>query len=234
MIEVINIDVRYGRIQALWDVSFSVSDGEFVVLLGANGAGKTTTLKTLSGLLRPASGQILFRGRAIQGIPPHRVAGLGLVQVPEGRHVFPLMSVRENLLMGGFHPAARKERDGAIAEAFERFPILRERRRQLAGTLSGGEQQMLAIARALIARPRLLMLDEPSLGLAPSLVREIFAALRGINNSGTTVLLVEQNIREALKLAHRGYVLENGRVILQDTSSNLLASEHVRRAYLGL
>jgi len=204
------------------------------VLLGANGAGKTTTLKTLSGLLRPASGEIIFRGRAIQGVPPHRVAGLGLVQVPEGRHVFPLMSVQENLLMGGFHRAVRKDRKQAIADAFERFPILRERRRQLAGTLSGGEQQMLAIARALIARPRLLMLDEPSLGLAPSLVRQIFGALRGINASGTTILLVEQNIQEALKLADRGYVLENGRVIIQDASSNLLASEHVRRAYLGL
>src|SRR5215470_14152016 len=194
MIEVRNIDVRYGRIQALWDVSFSVAEGELVVLLGANGAGKTTTLKTLSGLLRPSSGEIIFRGRAIEGMPPHRVAGLGLVQVPEGRHVFPLMSVQENLLMGGFHRAVRNERKQAIAEAFERFPVLRERRRQLAGTLSGGEQQILAIARALIARPRLLMLDEPSLGLAPSLVREIFAALSGINNSGTTILLVEQNI----------------------------------------
>jgi branched-chain amino acid transport system ATP-binding protein len=234
MIEVRKIDVRYGRIQALWDVSFSVAEGELVVLLGANGAGKTTTLKTLSGLLRPASGEIIFCGRAIQGMPPHRVAGLGLVQVPEGRHVFPLMNVQENLLMGGFHRAVRKDRKQAIAEAFERFPILRERRRQLAGTLSGGEQQMLAIARALIARPRLLMLDEPSLGLAPSLVRQIFGALRGINASGTTILLVEQNIQEALKLADRGYVLENGRVIIQDTSSNLLASEHVRRAYLGL
>jgi branched-chain amino acid transport system ATP-binding protein len=234
MIEVRGIDVRYGRIQALWDVSLSISEGELVALLGANGSGKSTTLKTLSGLLRPNRGEIFFGGKAIQGMPPERVVGLGLVQVPERRRVFPLMSVEENLLMGGFHKSARKGRKAAIAEVFETFPILRERRRQLAGTLSGGEQQMLAIGRALVARPKLLMLDEPSLGLAPSLVREIFAAVRRINSSGTTVLLVEQNIHEALKLAQRGYVLENGRVIMQDSSSNLLASEHVRRAYLGL
>jgi branched-chain amino acid transport system ATP-binding protein len=234
IIDVKGIDVGYGHIQALWDMSLSILEGELVALLGANGAGKTTTLKTLSGLLRPGRGEIFFRGRPIHGMPPEQIVGLGLIQVPERRRIFPLMTVEENLLMGGFHQSARKGRRGAIAEVFELFPILRERQRQLAGTLSGGEQQMLAIGRALVAKPRLLMLDEPSLGLAPTLAREIFAAVRRINSSGTTVLLVEQNIHEALKLAERGYVLENGRVIMHDSSSNLLASEHVRRAYLGL
>jgi branched-chain amino acid transport system ATP-binding protein len=228
------MDVHYGRIQALWDVSFTISKGEIVVLLGSNGAGKTTTLKALSGLLPVSSGQVLFDGRDIRFLPPDERVGLGLGQVPEGRHIFPLMSVEENLLMGGFHPAHRSGRRAAIERVLEMFPILRERRRQLGGTLSGGEQQMLAIARALTGNPQLLMLDEPSLGLAPSVVTDIFSAIQHINASGTTVLMVEQNTQEAFRIAQRGYVLENGRVVLEDTTSRLLANPEVQRAYLGI
>jgi branched-chain amino acid transport system ATP-binding protein len=234
MLEVRSIDVHYGRIQALWDVTFSVSEGEIVVLLGSNGAGKTTTLKALSGLLPVSRGQVLFRGRDIRLLPPAERVGLGLVQVPEGRRIFPLMTVEENLLMGGFHPAHRGGRRAAIERVWEMFPILRERRQQLGGTLSGGEQQMLAIARALTGNPQLLMLDEPSLGLAPSVVDDIFSSIQKINDAGTTVLMVEQNIQEAFQIAHRGYVLENGRVVLQDTAKSLLANPEVQRAYLGI
>ena len=234
MLEVRSMDVHYGRIQALWDVSFTISKGEIVVLLGSNGAGKTTTLKALSGLLPVSSGQVLFDGRDIRFLPPDERVGLGLGQVPEGRHIFPLMSVEENLLMGGFHPAHRSGRRAAIERVLEMFPILRERRRQLGGTLSGGEQQMLAIARALTGNPQLLMLDEPSLGLAPSVVTDIFSAIQHINASGTTVLMVEQNTQEAFRIAQRGYVLENGRVVLEDTTSRLLANPEVQRAYLGI
>ena len=234
MLEVRSIDVHYGRIQVLWEVSFTVSQGEIVVLLGSNGAGKTTTLKALSGLLPVTRGQILFRGREIRGLPPDERVGLGLGQVPEGRHVFPLMTVEENLLMGGYHPVHRSGRRAAIERVFEMFPILRERRQQLGGTLSGGEQQMLAIARALTGSPQLLMLDEPSLGLAPSVVTDIFASIQHINRAGTAVLIVEQNIQEAFRIARRGYVLENGRVVLEDTVSSLRANPEVQRAYLGI
>ena len=234
MLEVRGIDVHYGRIQALWEVSFTISKGEIVVLLGSNGAGKTTTLKALSGLLPVSRGQILFGGREIRFLPPHERVGLGLGQVPEGRRIFPMMTVEENLLMGGFHPAHRSGRRAAIERVLEMFPVLRERRRQLGGTLSGGEQQMLAIARALTGDPHLLMLDEPSLGLAPSVVADIFSAIRQINAAGTTVLMVEQNTQEAFRIAHRGYVLENGRVVLEDTASGLLANPEVQRAYLGI
>jgi len=234
MLEVKGIDVHYGRIQALWEVSFAISKSEIVVLLGSNGAGKTTTLKALSGLLPVSRGQILFGGREIRFLPPHERVGLGLGQVPEGRHIFPLMTVEENLLMGGFHPAHRSGRRAAIERVLEMFPILRERRRQLGGTLSGGEQQMLAIARALVADPHLLMLDEPSLGLAPAIVTDIFSSIQQINAAGTTVLMVEQNTQEAFRIAHRGYVLENGRVVLEDTTSRLLANPEVQRAYLGI
>jgi len=234
MLEVRNMDVHYGRIQALWDVSFTISKGEIVVLLGSNGAGKTTTLKALSGLLPVSGGQVLFAGRDIRFLPPHERVEMGLGQVPEGRHIFPLMSVEENLLMGGFHPAHRGGRRAAIERMLEMFPILRDRRRQLGGTLSGGEQQMLAIARALTGNPQLLMLDEPSLGLAPSVVTDIFSSIQQINAAGTTVLMVEQNTQEAFRIAHRGYVLENGRVVLEDTASRLLANPEVQRAYLGI
>jgi len=234
MLEVKGIDVHYGRIQALWEVSFTIAKGEIVVLLGSNGAGKTTTLKAMSGLLPVSRGQILFGGREIRFLPPHERVGLGLGQVPEGRRIFPLMTVEENLLMGGFHPAHRGGRRAAIERVLEMFPIFRERRRQLGGTLSGGEQQMLAIARALTGNPQLLMLDEPSLGLAPSVVADIFASIQHINAAGTTVLMVEQNTQEAFRIAHRGYVLENGRVVLEDTVSRLLANPEVQRAYLGI
>jgi branched-chain amino acid transport system ATP-binding protein len=234
MLEVSGIDVHYGRIQALWEVSFTISKGEIVVLLGSNGAGKTTTLKALSGLLPVSHGQILFGGREIRFLPPHERVGLGLGQVPEGRRIFPMMTVEENLLMGGFHPAHRSGRRAAIERVLEMFPILRERRRQLGGTLSGGEQQMLAIARALTGDPHLLMLDEPSLGLAPSVVADIFSSIQHINAAGTTVLMVEQNTQEAFRIAHRGYVLENGHVVLEGTVSRLLANPEVQRAYLGI
>jgi branched-chain amino acid transport system ATP-binding protein len=234
MLEVKGIDVHYGRIQALWDVSFNVSKAEIVVLLGSNGAGKTTTLRALSGLLPISGGHILYCGREISHLPADERVGLGLVQVPEGRRIFPLMTVGENLLMGGFHPVHRKGRRAAIERVWEMFPILRERRRQLAGTLSGGEQQMLAIARALAADPQLLLLDEPSLGLAPAVVADIFSSIQRINAAGTTVLMVEQNLQEAFQIAHRGYVLENGRVVMQDTAKGLLANPEVQRAYLGI
>ncbi|HYA62572.1 MAG TPA: ABC transporter ATP-binding protein [Candidatus Sulfotelmatobacter sp.] len=234
MLEVRSMDVHYGRIQALWDVTFTISSGEIVVLLGSNGAGKTTTLRALSGLLPISRGQILFREQEIGFLPPDERVGLGLVQVPEGRRIFSLMTVEENLLMGGFHPAHRSGRRAAIERAWETFPILRERRRQLAGTLSGGEQQMLAIARALTGNPQLLMLDEPSLGLAPSVVADIFSSIQRINADGTTVLMVEQNVQQAFQIAHRGYVLENGRVVLEDTANRLFANPEVQRAYLGI
>jgi len=228
------MDVHYGRIQALWDVTFTISMGEIVVLLGSNGAGKTTSLRALSGLLPVRRGQILFRGREIHLLPPAERVGLGLVQVPEGRRIFSMMTVEKNLLMGGFHPAHRSGRRAAIERVWEMFPILHERRKQLGGTLSGGEQQMLALARALTGNPQLLMLDEPSLGLAPSVVADIFSSIQHINAAGTTVLMVEQNIQEALQIAHRGYVLENGRVVLEDTAKRLLANPEVQRAYLGI
>jgi len=234
MLEVRSMDVHYGRIQALWDVTFTISEGEIVVLLGSNGAGKTTSLRALSGLLPLSRGQILFRGREIHFLPPAERVGLGLVHVPEGRRIFSIMTVEENLLMGGFHPAHRSGRRAAIERVWEMFPILHERRQQLGGTLSGGEQQMLAIARALTGNPQLLMLDEPSLGLAPSVVADIFSSIQHINTAGTTVLMVEQNIQEAFQIAHRGYVLENGRVVLEDTAKRLLANPEVQRAYLGI
>jgi len=234
MLAIRGIDVHYGRIQALWDVSFTIREGEIVVLLGANGAGKTTTLKVISGLLRTSRGQMTFRGRAIDGLAPDQRVGLGLVHVPERRRVFPLMTVGENLLMGGFHPVNRGQRRAAIESVLRLFPILQERRRQLAGALSGGEQQILAIARALVSSPKLLMLDEPSLGLAPPVLRNVFAAIRQINAAGTTILLVEQNAQHALQLAHRGYVLESGRVVLEDAAQRLLSNPHVQRAYLGV
>ena len=234
MLEVKSMDVHYGRIQALWDMTFSIPEGEIVLLLGSNGAGKTTTLKALSGLLPARRGQILFRGQEIGLLPPDERVGLGLVHVPEGRRIFSMMTVEENLLMGGFHPVHRGGRRAAIERVWEMFPILLKRRKQLGGTLSGGEQQMLAIARALAGNPQLLMLDEPSLGLAPSVVADIFSSIQQINAAGTTVLMVEQNVQEAFRIAHRGYVLENGRLVLEDTANRLLANPEVQRAYLGI
>ncbi len=234
LLRVENLRVAYGKIQALWGVSFEVRQGEVVALVGANGAGKSTTLKTLSGLLRPSAGAAVLGESRLERCAPAEVVALGLVHVPEGRKLFPQMTVFENLLLGSYVPTARARRRERLDEVFATFPRLRERRRQLAGTLSGGEQQMLAIGRGLMAGPRLLMLDEPSLGLAPILVEEMFEVVREINRRGVTVLLVEQNTEHALQLAHRGYVLESGRVVLAGTGAELLANQQVREAYLGL
>jgi branched-chain amino acid transport system ATP-binding protein len=231
LLEVRDIDVRYGAIRAIKGISFDVEEGEIVALLGANGAGKTTTQKTVSGMLRPAGGSITFAGERIDGIPAHRLIGLGICHVPEGRHVFPRMSVAENLEMGAFR--FRRPDQDVLDRVLDLFPRLHERFRQQAGTLSGGEQQMLAIGRALMGKPRLLLLDEPSMGLAPLIVRQIFEIVREINSSGVTVLLVEQNAAQALALANRGYVLETGEIVLSGTGQELLADDRVRAAYLG-
>jgi branched-chain amino acid transport system ATP-binding protein len=233
MLELEDLRAGYGNIEALHGISLSVGEGEIVTLIGANGAGKTTTLMTISGCVRARSGAIRFRGRDISGLPPHEIVALGLVQSPEGRKIFPRLSVAENLEMGAF---TRRDPDGIAADqkrVFELFPILGERRRQPGGTLSGGEQQMLAIARALMARPKLLLLDEPSLGLAPLVVSRIFEVIRELNREGATILLVEQNAQMALKAAHRGYVLETGTIAMADAADKLLADPRVRSAYLG-
>ena len=234
LLRVEGLEVAYGKIQALWGLSFEVRTGEVVALVGANGAGKTTTLKTISGLLRPIAGAVTLGDRRLDRCTPGEVVEAGLVHVPEGRKLFPQMTVMENLLLGSYTPGARARRRERLEEAFATFPRLAERRRQMAATLSGGEQQMVAIARGLMAGPRLLMLDEPSLGLAPILVEEMFRVVEAIARTGVTVLLVEQNTEHALQLAQRGYVLESGRVALSGTGAELLANERVRQAYLGL
>jgi branched-chain amino acid transport system ATP-binding protein len=231
LLEVDKIEVRYGAIRALKNVSFSVDEGEIVALLGANGAGKTTTQKTVSGMLRPALGQIRYDGQRIDGIPAHELINLGICHVPEGRHVFPRMTVAENLEMGAFR--FKKPDEKVLAHVLELFPRMQERYKQQAGTLSGGEQQMLAIGRALMGKPRLLLLDEPSMGLAPLIVKQIFDIIREINDEGVTVLLVEQNAAQALGLANRGYVMETGEIVLTGTGKDLLADDRVRAAYLG-
>jgi branched-chain amino acid transport system ATP-binding protein len=215
-------------------VTLAVEPGEILSVVGANGAGKTTMLRTISGLLRPHGGQILFDGERLDLLPSHAIVARGVVQVPEGRKIFPTLTVRENLELGSYSAKARASRARSLERVLALFPRLAERARQTAGTLSGGEQQMLAIGRALMALPTLLMLDEPSLGLAPKIVQEIFAILVQVNRAGTTVMLVEQNTRQALALSRRGYVLENGRVVLTGTGGELLDNEHVRRAYLGM
>ncbi|HVU73951.1 MAG TPA: ABC transporter ATP-binding protein [Mycobacteriales bacterium] len=231
LLEVEDIDVRYGAIRALSDVSLTVADGEVVTLLGANGAGKSTTLRTISGLLRPTTGDVRFEGRSIVGVAAHEIVGMGIGHVPEGRHIFPRMSVDENLEMGAF--LERRNLSADRDRVFGLFPRLAERRKQLGGTLSGGEQQMLAIGRALMGRPRLLLLDEPSMGLAPLVVKTIFEVIATVSAEGVTVLLVEQNAAQALRLAARGYVLETGRVAMADDAQTLLADDRVRQAYLG-
>ena len=233
MLTIKNLNVYYGAIHAVKDLNLEVGDGEIVTLIGSNGAGKSTTLHTISGLIKPKTGSILYKGNEIVGIPAHKLVGQGLVQVPEGRHVFAEMTVMENLDMGAY---LRKDKDGIARDkekVFEKFPRLKERISQTAGTLSGGEQQMLAMGRALMSRPQLLLLDEPSMGLAPLLVREIFSIIKEINSEGTTVLLVEQNANRALSIADRAYVLETGRVVLSGTAAELAASEAVQKAYLG-
>jgi len=231
LLAVQNVEVRYGAIAALKGISFEVREGEIVALLGANGAGKTTTQKTVSGMMRPVAGSITLDGKRIDGIAAHDLIRLGVCHVPEGRHVFPRMTVHENLEMGAFR-FRTVDRDD-FERVLELFPRLRERIKQQAGTLSGGEQQMLAIGRALMGKPRLLLLDEPSMGLAPLIVAQIFDIIREINKAGVTVLLVEQNAAQALALANRGYVLETGEIVLQGTGQELLADERVRAAYLG-
>ena len=233
-LELAGVDVFYGDLPALQSVDLVVEAGETLSVVGANGAGKTTMLRTISGLLRPRGGEVRFEGERIDRLPCHRVVERGVVHVPEGRKIFPSLAVRENLELGSYTRAARAKRAESLGRVFALFPRLRERQAQAAGTLSGGEQQMLAIGRALMSRPRLLMLDEPSLGLAPLLVKEIFSTIAAINRDGITVLLVEQNTRHALALSRRGYVLENGRVALVGTGADLLGNEHVKRAYLGM
>ncbi len=234
MLQVSGLDVAYGDLQTLWGVSFTVNAGELIGLVGGNGAGKTTTLRALSGLLRPRAGSITFNGRDITGWSAHRVTGLGIAHVPEGRQLFPLMTVEENLLLGSYAPRGRKTRPQNLKRICETFPILGQRLRQDAGTLSGGEQQMLAIGRALMSDPILLMLDEPSLGLAPIVVRDVFSVIAQIREQGVTVLLVEQNVKQALSVADRAYVLENGRIALAGSGQDLLNRDDVRRAYLGV
>ena len=233
MLKVDNIDVYYGAIHAIKGISIEVPKGEIVTLVGSNGAGKSTTLRTISGLMKPKNGTILFEDKNIVGVPAHKIVGMGLCQVPEGRHVFANMSVMENLELGAY---LRNDKDGIardLEDVFKKFPRLLERKDQISGTLSGGEQQMLAMGRALMSKPKLLMLDEPSMGLAPLLVKEIFNIIKEINESGTTVLLVEQNANMALSIADKAYVLETGRIALAGTAQELASSEAVRKAYLG-
>ncbi len=233
MLRITDLNVYYGAVHALKGVSVEVNEGEIVTLIGSNGAGKSTTIKSISGLVNPQSGSIEFKGGRINGMPAHKINSLGVIQIPEGRHVFPEMSVGENLLIGAFLRNDKKAIKEDMERVFARFPRLKEREKQVAATLSGGEQQMLAVGRALMARPQLLLLDEPSMGLAPILVDEVFEIIQEINKSGTTILLVEQNARMALSIADRGYVLQTGEVALSGTAGELLQSEEVRRVYLG-
>ena len=235
MLELRNIQTFYGNIQALKNVSLTINEGEIVTLIGANGAGKTTTLMSICGVTPPRKGEILFHGEPIQTQSAEAIVRLGICQVPEGRHIFPQMSVLENLEMGAYLRNDKSAIKADIEDIFGRFPILGKRRQQAGGTLSGGEQQMLAISRALLARPSLLLLDEPSLGLAPLIIKQIFEIIKKINaESNTTVFLVEQNANQALKIAHRGYVMENGAITLEDRADSLLVNEDVKKAYLGM
>jgi branched-chain amino acid transport system ATP-binding protein len=234
LLELRHVHAGYGTVGVLRDVSLRIEQGQIVSVVGANGAGKTTLLKTIAGLLRPTEGSVGLGGERLDRLPPHRIVERGVVRVPEGRRLFPQMTVRENLELGAYPRGVRRRREETLERVFELFPVLRQRVRQPAGTLSGGEQQMLAIGRGLMARPRLLMLDEPSLGLAPLVVREIFATTRRINAEGTTILLVEQDVIHSLAMSHRAYVLENGTVVLEGEGTALLADEHVKTAYLGI
>jgi branched-chain amino acid transport system ATP-binding protein len=233
MLDVEKINVFYEDAQALWDISFKVDQGEIVTLVGSNGSGKSTTLKAISGLVPPSSGEIRLEGTRIDHVPAHRIVEMGIAQIPEGRRLWPGLSVLENLELGAYTKGARAVREESMAYVFKLFPRLHERRTQLAGTLSGGEQQMLAIARGLLSKPKLLILDEPSLGLAPFLVDEVFETIQKINREGATILLVEQNVNHALAISNRGYVLETGRIVLSGTGKELLEDEHVKTAYLG-
>ncbi|OGP53149.1 MAG: ABC transporter ATP-binding protein [Deltaproteobacteria bacterium RBG_13_52_11] len=234
MLEVNNIDTFYGKVQALWDVSLKIDKGEIVALVGANGAGKTTLLNTISGLLCPVSGTAKFLNKRIDGLPPHSIVELGMSHVPESRRLFPDMTVRENLEMGAYLLRAWKQKEETLAQVYELFPSLKERKGQLARTLSGGEQQMLAMGRGLMSRPKLCMLDEPSNGLSPLLVIEIFDIIQGLRDRGIAILLIEQNVRQTLEIADRAYVLENGRIVSKGKSKKLLQNDHIKKAYLGL
>ena len=234
MLVVINISTFYGKIQALWDVSFEVKEGEIVALVGANGAGKTTLLNTLSGIVRPASGSVQFLGNRMDGKEPASIVKQGISQVPEGGRLFPDMSVRENLEMGAYPSHAWKHKGETIRQVYQIFPILKERENQIVMTLSGGEKQMVAIGRGFMSRPKLCIFDEPSYGLAPLLVLEIFRVIKSLREQGITVLVVEQNIKQSLEMADRAYVLENGRIVLEGKGGDLLKNDYVRRAYLGL
>ncbi len=234
MLRIEKLNFSYGDLKVLWDVDLEVKQSEIVTVVGANGAGKSTILKNVSRLVKPTSGGISFLGADLRKVASHEAVGLGIVQVPEGRRIFPEMTVLENLRMGSFVKATRKDRERNVERAFTLFPRLRERQKQLGGTMSGGEQQMLAIARGLMANPKLLLLDEPSLGLSPLLVKSIFQIIKEINAQGTTILLVEQNVYQSLRVADRAYVLETGRVVLQGTGAELLDNAHVKKAFLGM
>jgi branched-chain amino acid transport system ATP-binding protein len=234
MLTINKLNFSYGDMQVLWDIDLEVNEGEIVTVVGANGAGKSTTLKNISRLERPQSGSITFQGEELKRLESHQVVERGLVQVPEGRKIFPEMSVLENLRMGSFIKSARPDRATNLERVFTLFPRLKEREKQLGGTMSGGEQQMLAIARGLMANPKLLLLDEPSLGLSPLFVKIIFEIIQEINKQGVTILLVEQNVFQSLKIANRAYVLETGRVVLSGTGSDLLNNDHVKKAFLGM
>ncbi len=234
MLKVNHIDVSYGDVQVLWDLSFEVREKEVLVFVGANGAGKSTTLRTISGLLRPSKGSIEFDGIRLDQIPDHKTVEVGIVHVPEGRRLFPEMTVEENLIMGSLPPKAKAKREETLQWVYSLFPKLEERRKQYALTLSGGEQQMCAVGRWLMSIPKLLMFDEPSLGLAPILVQEIFQIVQKINQEGVTVFLVEQNVKQTLSICSRAYVLENGRIILEGLGKELLNNDYVREAYLGI
>ena len=233
MLKVKNLSVHYGMIQAIKDISFEVNEGEIVTLIGANGAGKSTILRTISGLVKPSSGEIEYLGKQIHNVATRKIVEQGIAQVPEGRHVFKGLTVQENLDLGSFTRKDKQNFAGDLEAVFERFPILRERKNQDAATLSGGEQQMLAMGRALMTKPKLLLLDEPSMGLAPIFIKEIFHIIQDIQKQGTTILLIEQNANVALKIANRGYVLETGNIVLTGTGEELLASDEVQKAYLG-
>ena len=234
MLKVKGIDVLYGDLQVLWDVTFDVKEREILALVGANGAGKSTTIKTISALLTPKRGTIEFNGIRLDHLPAHKIIKHGIVHAPEGRRLFPEMSVEENLIMGSLYGEAKAKRLETLEYMYEIFPVLRQRRKQMAGTLSGGEQQMLAVGRGLMSKPKLMMFDEPSLGLAPILVQLIFNLVKRINEEGVTVLLVEQNVMQTLAICDQAYVLENGRVVLKGTGRELMHNDHVKEAYLGI
>ena len=233
MLEVKNLEVYYGVIQAIKGISFEVNEGEVIALIGANGAGKTTTLQTITGMLQPKAGEIIFEGKDISKIPGHKIVSMGMAHVPEGRRVFAELSVYENLKLGAYTRKDKKEIEETLARVYKSFPRLEERKNQLAGTLSGGEQQMLAMGRALMSKPKIILMDEPSMGLSPILVEEIFHIIREISASGTTVLLVEQNAKKALAIADRAYVLETGNIVLSGDAKEMMSNDSIKKAYLG-